>query len=49
MLCICYYCYVFSSAELEKRAEQVLPGSKEGWGEREGEGRNGLSNICTYE
>jgi hypothetical protein len=28
--------YVFSSTKLEeKRAEQVLLGSKEGWGERE--------------
>jgi hypothetical protein len=30
---------VFSSAKLEKRAEQVLPGSKRGGREREGVGR----------
>jgi hypothetical protein len=35
--------YVFSSTKLEKRAEQVLPGS-EGDG-----GRNGPNNVCTYE
>jgi hypothetical protein len=37
---------------LEKRAEQVLPGSKEDGGEREGRGtggRNGPNNVCTYE
>jgi hypothetical protein len=28
MLCLSYYAYVFSSTKLEKRAEQVLPGSK---------------------
>jgi hypothetical protein len=27
-LCLFYYCYVFFSTELEKRAEQVLPGSE---------------------
>jgi hypothetical protein len=36
MLCLSYYCYVFSSTKLEKRAEQDLPGSKRGWG---GKGR----------
>jgi hypothetical protein len=30
MLCLSYYAYVFSSTELERRAEQVLPGSEEG-------------------
>jgi hypothetical protein len=39
MLCLFYYCYVFSSTKLEKRAEQILPGSKGGWGEREGQGQ----------
>jgi hypothetical protein len=37
---------------LEKRAEQILPGSKEGVGERErveGRGRNSLNNVCTCE
>jgi hypothetical protein len=29
--------YVFSSTKLEKRAEEVLPGSKCGVGERQGE------------
>jgi hypothetical protein len=34
---------------LEKRAEQVLPGSK-GSGEREkAGGRNDPNNVCTYE
>jgi hypothetical protein len=34
MLCLPYYAYVFSSTQLEIRAEQVLPGSgrQEGWG-----------------
>jgi hypothetical protein len=47
--------YVFSSTKLEKRAEQVLPGSEEGVrrkGRRRGcgsEGRNGTNNVCTYE
>jgi hypothetical protein len=37
---------------LEKRAEEVLPGSEgmeereRGWGTV---GRNGLNNVCTYE
>jgi hypothetical protein len=33
---------------LEKRAEQVLPGSKAGVGERKGreEGRNDPNNVC---
>jgi hypothetical protein len=34
MLCLCYYAYVFSSTILEIRAEQALPGSEEGFGER---------------
>jgi hypothetical protein len=34
MLCLPYYAYVFSATKLEIRAEQVLPGSKEGEGER---------------
>jgi hypothetical protein len=37
---------------LEKRAEQVLPGSKRDWGTgnrwRAG-GINGPNNVCTYE
>jgi hypothetical protein len=32
MLCASYFAYVFSSTKLEIRAEQVLPGSKEGKG-----------------
>jgi hypothetical protein len=32
MLCLSYYCYVFSSTKLEKRAEQVLSGSEGGGG-----------------
>jgi hypothetical protein len=38
MLCLSYYAYVFSSTKLEIRAEQVLPGSEGGWGEK-GRGR----------
>jgi hypothetical protein len=38
MLCLPYYAYVFSSTKLEKRAEQVLPGSKGSWGGEEGAG-----------
>jgi hypothetical protein len=44
--------YVFSSTKLEKRAEQILPGSKGGEGEKEGAGgrvRNDPNNVCTYE
>jgi hypothetical protein len=33
--------YVFSSTKLERRAEQFLPGSEVGWGEREGAGGEG--------
>jgi hypothetical protein len=45
--------YVFSSTKLEKKAEQVLPGSEGGW-RKEGRdggtgGRNDPSNVCTYE
>jgi hypothetical protein len=41
MLCLSYYAYVFSSTKLEIRAEQVLPGSEVGWGQREGTGGMG--------
>jgi hypothetical protein len=44
--------YVFSSTKLEKREEQVLPGSEEGGKEREGMGgrrRDGPQSIYTYE
>jgi hypothetical protein len=41
MPCLSYYAYVFSSKKIENRAEQVLPGSKGGWGEREGVGGKG--------
>jgi hypothetical protein len=41
MLCLSYYAYVFSSTKLEIRAEQVLPGSEGGWGERVGMGSRG--------
>jgi hypothetical protein len=37
---------------LEKRAEQILPRSKEVEGEKEeagAGGRNGSNNVCTYE
>jgi hypothetical protein len=44
--------YVYSSTKLEKRAEQVLPGSGgnegrgRGWGPG---GRNDPNNVCTSE
>jgi hypothetical protein len=38
MLCLPYYAYVFSSTKLEIRAEQDLPGSEGGGGEK---GRGG--------
>jgi hypothetical protein len=44
--------YVFSSTELGKREEQVLPGSEGGGRKKEwaeGRGRNDLNNVCTYE
>jgi hypothetical protein len=37
MLCLPYYAYVFSSTNLEIRAEQILPGSEEGGGRGWGE------------
>jgi hypothetical protein len=53
MLCLPYYAYVFSSTKLEKRAEQVLPGSRERGGGREwgrgAGGRNDPNNVHTYE
>jgi hypothetical protein len=52
MLCLPYCAYVFSSTELEIRAEQVLPGSEgeegRGQGIRVG-GRNDPNNVCTSE
>jgi hypothetical protein len=44
LLHLSYYCYVFSSTKLEKRAEQVLPGS-----ERVGGRGKKWPNVCTYE
>jgi hypothetical protein len=43
--------YVFSSTKLEKRAEQVLPGSEGGGEERKemGSWRRDPNNVCTYE
>jgi hypothetical protein len=47
--------YVYSSTKLEKRAEQALPGNKEGKGVGGKErrwgigGRNGPNNVCAYE
>jgi hypothetical protein len=53
MLCLPYSAYyVFSSTKLEVRAEQILPGSEVGMGERmgeEGRGRNNANNVCTCE
>jgi hypothetical protein len=41
ILCLPYYAYVFSSTKLEIRAEQVLPESDWGEGERLEEGGRG--------
>jgi hypothetical protein len=43
--------YVYFSTKLEKRAEQVLPGSEVGGGKgvTGGGGRNDPNNVCTYE
>jgi hypothetical protein len=41
MLCLSYYCLYFSSTKLEKRAEQVLPGSEGGEKGDEGDGDQG--------
>jgi hypothetical protein len=41
MLCLSCYAYVFSSTQLEKRAEQVLPGSEGGGGGEGGDGSGG--------
>jgi hypothetical protein len=38
MLCLPYYAYVFSSTKLVIKAEQDLPGTEGGGGERVGEG-----------
>jgi hypothetical protein len=44
---------VFSSTKLDKRVEQVLPGSKEHLGAKGSGGRQGgemtQTNVCTYE
>jgi hypothetical protein len=51
---LCFFliiAYVFSSTKLDKRAEQVLPGSGlggRGWGRKQ-RGRDGPNNVCTYE
>jgi hypothetical protein len=37
-LCLSYYCYVYSSTKLEKRAEQVLLGSEGDGGRGTGDG-----------
>jgi hypothetical protein len=45
-------CSIYTSTKLEKKAELVLSGSEgdEGRGRRRGtRGRNGPSNVCTYE
>jgi hypothetical protein len=44
--------YVFSSAKLEIRAKQVLPGSEGGGGRGKwwgAGGRDGPNNVCTCE
>jgi hypothetical protein len=52
MLCLSIIAYVFSSTKLEKKAEQVLPGSEEVGGRWRGPGavgRDDPNNVCTYE
>jgi hypothetical protein len=52
ILCLPYYACVFSSTKLEIRAEQVLPGSKGGEGERVrvgDRGENDPNKVCTCE
>jgi hypothetical protein len=46
-LCLPYYAYVFSSTKLEIRAEQDLPGSKGGRGDKGAGGRSDPSNVLT--
>jgi hypothetical protein len=46
MLCLPYYAYFFFSTKLEIRAEQVLPGRRQGEG---GGRRNDPNNVCTCE
>jgi hypothetical protein len=48
MLCLPYNAYVFSSTKLEIRAEQILPGSEGGGGERVEEGQGGEMNQTIY-
>jgi hypothetical protein len=48
MLCLSYYSYVFSSTKLEIRAEQILPGSEGGGGNREGRGVGGEMAQTMY-
>jgi hypothetical protein len=51
MLCLSYYCYVFSSTKSEKkRAEYVLPAREGGEGKRKGVGAgaiDGPDKVCT--
>jgi hypothetical protein len=52
MLCLSFYCLCLFFNKLEKKAEQVLPGSEGAWRERKGIGVRGLNdpnNVCTYE
>jgi hypothetical protein len=49
MLCLLYYCYVFSPTKLEKRAEHVPPGSEgEVGGEGGGGGQSGVLAQTMY-
>jgi hypothetical protein len=52
MLCLPYEAYVFSSTKLVIKAEQDLPGTEGGGGQKVGEGAEGRSdpnNGCTCE
>jgi hypothetical protein len=44
---LCLTAYVFSSTQLEIRAEQVLPGSEGGWREERRGGAYGRETVQT--
>jgi hypothetical protein len=48
MLCLPYYAYVFSSTKLVARAEQDLPGTEGGRGEKWGRGQGGEMTQTIY-
>jgi hypothetical protein len=48
MLCLSYNAYVYSSTKLEKRAEQVMPGSERVRGNEGGGGQGGEMTHTMY-